>query len=148
MQIGQEFLQFSTDVERGRLKLFAKAIGELNPIYSDADMARKAGYDDVVAPPTFIYCLSEDIPDPNIAVTSLGLDVSKCLHAHQEVTQFRPICAGQTLHGRMRLADYFEKKGGTLKFVVSETEFSNAAGQEVASLKTTVVVQAEANNEQ
>lgn len=44
-------------IERGRLAFFAKATGETNPVYSDIDAARAAGYADLPAPPTWWVCL-------------------------------------------------------------------------------------------
>lgn len=140
---GRLLQRFTTDVERGRLKLFAKAIGETNPVFRDVEAARRAGYRDIVAPPTFIYCLSEDVPDPNAAVHAVGLDASRGLHAEQKITQFRPICAGSRLRGVTRLTDCFEKRGGALQFVVSETDFRDERDDLVARLTTTVVVRAD-----
>ena len=43
----------SLDVEKGRLRLFAKATGEKNPIYFDEAAAKAAGYPALPVPPTF-----------------------------------------------------------------------------------------------
>jgi acyl dehydratase len=56
-KIGFEFQSFTADVEKGRLRFFAKAIGETNPIYTDEAAAREAGYRALVAPPTFTMVL-------------------------------------------------------------------------------------------
>lgn len=139
-QIGRELQRFDAHVERGRLQLFAKAIGETDPIFFDVEAARAAGYPDIVAPPTFVYCLSEDVPDPNAALTVLGLDVARSLHAEQSISQDRVICAGDTLHGVTVLSDCFEKKGGTLVFARTRTDFRNGDGERVAQLEATVAV--------
>ena len=39
---------------RAAIRYFAQAIGDLNPLYLDADFARAHGHPDVVAPPTMI----------------------------------------------------------------------------------------------
>ncbi len=139
--IGRELQRFEVAVERGQLRLFAKAIGETDPIFFDAAAARAAGHADIVAPPTFLYCLSEDVPDPNAAMTILGLDVSKGFHAEQSIALSRPFCAGEALSGVTVFADYFEKKGGALKFLKTETVFVDQEGAEVGRLVTTIVVQ-------
>ncbi len=41
------------EVSRVKIKEFAAAIGDSNPIYRDREAARAAGHPDVVAPPTF-----------------------------------------------------------------------------------------------
>jgi acyl dehydratase len=40
-------------VEEGHIKLFARTIGDANPIYSDRDYARKSSLGGSVAPPDF-----------------------------------------------------------------------------------------------
>ena len=48
--IGHEFPSFTAEVEKGRLKFFAKAIGETDPIYTDEAAALAAGYRALPAP--------------------------------------------------------------------------------------------------
>jgi len=138
-RIGTVIQDFDVEVERGLLRLFARAIGETDPIFFDDEAARKAGYRGVVAPPTYLYCLSEDVPDPNAAIHAFGLDPADCVHAEQEIEQLRPICAGDRLHGETRIEDAFEKKGGLLKFVVTATRFTDPAGMLVGRLRTTII---------
>jgi len=40
-------------VEGGHIMLFARSIGDKNPVYYDEEYARASGYPTVVAPPTF-----------------------------------------------------------------------------------------------
>ncbi|MBL8530624.1 MAG: MaoC family dehydratase N-terminal domain-containing protein, partial [Hyphomonadaceae bacterium] len=58
--IGRELGQAVLPIEAGRLKFFAKSIGEANPIYSDEAAARAAGYAALPAPPTFRFAASLD----------------------------------------------------------------------------------------
>ena len=62
--IGHEFAPHSARVEAGRLRLFAKATGETDPVFSDESSARAAGHPGLPAPPTFTFCLDMDVPDP------------------------------------------------------------------------------------
>ena len=41
------------EVSRVKIADFAEAIGDRNPLYTDASAANAAGYPDVIAPPTF-----------------------------------------------------------------------------------------------
>ena len=59
--IGRISKPHTVEVEKGRLKFFAKAIGETNPIYTDESAARAAGYRSLPAPPTFIFSLDDGI---------------------------------------------------------------------------------------
>ena len=40
------------NIDRSRLRFFAKTIGETSSIYTDVEAARAAGYADLPAPPT------------------------------------------------------------------------------------------------
>ena len=62
-KIGHEFESFTAEVEKGRLKFFAKAIGETNPIYMDEAAALQAGYKALPAPPTFTMALDMEGPE-------------------------------------------------------------------------------------
>src|SRR5438094_7839820 len=51
-KIGQSFPPFTIEVERGKVRELALAIGDDNPIYSSKEQARAAGYEDVPLYPT------------------------------------------------------------------------------------------------
>ncbi len=76
--IGHTFPSHSADVEAGRLRLFAKAIGETRPEYVDDDAARAAGHPALLAPPTFAVCLYLEVPDPFAWLEELGIDIRRC----------------------------------------------------------------------
>ena len=61
--IGHSFPAFEADVEKGRLKFFAKAIGETDPVYTDEAVARERGYRALPAPPTFTVVLDQEAPE-------------------------------------------------------------------------------------
>jgi hypothetical protein len=63
--IGYVSAPFTTQVERGRLRFFAKAISETDPVYTDEAAARAAGHPALPVPPTFFFCLEMDRPDPS-----------------------------------------------------------------------------------
>lgn len=111
------------DVERGRLRLFAKAIGETNPVFWDLDAARSAGYADLPVPPTFLgNAIELDIPDPLSWLRAIGVDTSSTLHGEQAFT-FHKICfAGDKLVLKRSIVDVYIKKAGALEFVVKKTD--------------------------
>jgi acyl dehydratase len=138
--IGHEFSSFTTDVEKGRLRFFAKAIGETNPIYTDEAAAMEAGYRALVAPPTFSMVLDMDGPDEVMPVLDLfKLDIARILHGSQDFEYYEPICAGDRITVTARVADIFDKKGGALDFVVMEFSYTNQDGVLVAKATSTLV---------
>lgn len=133
-------IQHSTEVEKGRLRFFAKAIGETNPTYFDEQAAQEAGYSSLPAPPTYTFCLQLDAPRPFGFLEDLGVDMSRVLHGEQSFTYHAPICAGDRITLETRISDVYEKKGGALEFIVLDTTCRNQSGVLVAEQRTLLVV--------
>lgn len=138
--IGHELPPHTALVEAGRLRLFAKAIGETDPVFSDEAAARAAGHRALPAPPTLAFCLDMDVPDPFGYLAGMGVPVQDILHGEQSFTYHAPIHAGDTLSFRSRIADIYAKKGGALEFIVKETRVENQDAALVAELRAVVVV--------
>lgn len=138
--IGRELPLVEAEVEKGRLRFFAKAIGETDPIYTDETAAHAANYRSLPAPPTFAFCLEMDVPEPFAVYAEMGIDFTKVLHGEQNFSYHGPICAGDRLSFRSRIADIYAKKGGALEFIVKETTVTNQNGERVADLRFVLVV--------
>lgn len=137
--IGHEFNAFTVDVEKGRLKFFAKAIGETNPIYSDEAAAQAAGHKTIIAPPTFPFTLALEDEDSLPVISLLGLDIGRILHGSQEFEYFASIYAGDSITVSAKILDVFDKKGGALEFVVLQYSFTNQDDVAVATSTNTLV---------
>ena len=128
------------EVEKGEIRQFAGAIGATDPIHTDLAAARAAGYPNLVAPPTLVFCLAQRNSEPTDALVKLGFDVAKLLHGEQHFDYFHPVCAGDTIVLTTRIEDIYEKKGGLLEFMVQKTDAVNRDGVLCARM-TAVVVQ-------
>ncbi len=83
------------EVTRVKIKEFADAIGDLNPVYRDPDAAKAAGYPDVIAPPTFPIVISlsgSAITDPE-----LNLNYAMVVHGEERFEYRRPLHAGDVV---------------------------------------------------
>ena len=138
--IGHVMPAFSAEVEKGRLRFFAKATGQTDPVYTDEAAARAAGYPALPVPPTFLFCLEMESPDPAAIRNLLGMDYRTLLHGEQGFTYRRMAFAGDTLTFEQRIDDIFEKKGGALEFVVRKTRVTNQRGEGVAELRAVTVI--------
>lgn len=138
--IGHRFEPFSAEVEKGRLKFFATAIGQTDPVYSDEAAAKRAGHPGLPVPPTFLFCLEMESPNPGALRELLQIPVPKILHGEQRFTYHAMAFAGDTLHFEQRIADIYAKKGGLLEFIVRETRVTNQHGTPVADLHGITVV--------
>ena len=138
--IGHRLPAFSVPIEAGRLRFFAKAIGQTDPEYVDPAAARDAGHPGLPVPPSFLFCLEMDAPDPAAMRTLLGIDYRRILHGEQQFIYHAMAHAGDTLRFEPRIADIYSKKGGALEFVRRETRVSNQHGALVAELTCLTVV--------
>jgi acyl dehydratase len=85
------------EVGREKIREFAEAIGDANPVYTDPDAAKAAGYSDVIAPPTFAFAITYKAAGEVISDPELGLDYSRVVHGDQKFAHTRPVRAGDRL---------------------------------------------------
>jgi acyl dehydratase len=139
--IGKEYPPYVVTVERGKIKEFARALGDLNPFYLDDRLGQASEWGDIIAPPTF----ATTFRDEGIAeavLRDLGTDISRVLHGEQEFELARPIQPGQTYVCRTRIVDVYEKTGrsGPMAFVVRETVITDRGNEIVGTMRHTTVI--------
>ena len=136
--ISKEFTIGTFPVSAEDIRAFAEAIGDLNPVYLDADAARAAGYTNVIAPPTFCLRLRSGHMQPEVPLEP-GL---ASLHAGQDIEFADEIYAGQTYTVTAKVAEAYEKTGrsGPLGIIVREVEIKDREGKRVAVLRERQIV--------
>jgi acyl dehydratase len=138
--IGTILPKATLEIEKGRLRFFAKAIGETDPIYTDEAAAQAAGYVSLPAPPTFIFAAELDGDTVLAALKNMGVNLARILHGEQQFTYFAPVCAGDTIAVDSKFTDIYDKKNGALEFIVKESVVSNQHGSKVAEMRSVIVV--------
>ena len=138
--IGHRLPGFSARVDASRLKFFAQATGQDDPVYTDEAAACAAGHSALPVPPTFLFCLEMEAPNPAALRELLDIPVPKILHAEQRFHYHAMAHAGDVLQFEPHIADIYAKKGGQLEFIVRETRVSNQHGAHVADLQAITVV--------
>jgi hypothetical protein len=150
-------------VDRSAILTFAAAIGETNPIYWDEAHAKATPLGDVVAPPTFGIASAHWNPDYGLRGTRKiparavekkaesaprsgggggGGNLTRVLHAEQRFEYRKPLQPGMRLTVTTRPGKSWEKegkRGGTLSFSESITEYRDASG-EIVLVATSVGV--------
>ena len=138
--IGHDIGRSVLPIERGRLKFFAKAIGETNPVYTDEAAARDAGYADLPAPPTFLFAAELDSGAMFGLLDRLGVPHEKVLHGEESFEYLGPVVAGDTVTVSSRIKDIYDKKGGALEFIEIESQAVNQHGDPVVRFRSLTVV--------
>lgn len=136
-------ITFDLPVTDEKVKEFAIAVGENNPLFYDADAAREQGFPGPIAPPTFtvtqIFAVPREEREKRLGA---NLEYSRVLHGEQEFTYKRLPLAGEVLTGTMRIAKDFEKegkRGGSMRFVTYESTYRDAQGEEVLTALYTLI---------
>jgi len=130
--IGQTGAPVTMHVERGKIREFARAIKDDDPLYFDEAYAERAA-GGIMPPVTFLQTASHW--DDGSGRPRLPFDLKRVLHGEQEYEFLKPIHAGDVLTARSRIVDVYDKpgkRGGSMNFVVTETEYTNQRGELVA----------------
>ena len=125
------------EVGREKIREFADAIGDPNPIYRDPDAARAAGYPDVIAPPTFPIVITSRIGEQFIFDPELGLDYTKVVHGAQRFVITRPVRAGDRLSGVLTVDNIQAAAGNDL--ISTRVDVSAEDGEAVVTAYATLV---------
>ena len=139
---GKEYPPYAVTVERGKIREFARAIGDLSPFYLDDEIAKAGPWGDIIAPPTFLITFRDERADTAMLLRDLGVDISRLLHGEQEFEYFKPVRPGRTYLCRGRVTDIYEKAGksGPMAFVVREITVTDSDNDLVALMRGTTVV--------
>ncbi len=140
--IGKEFPPFEMPVERGKIREFAIAIGDDNPIYSDPAYAAQTEWGGILAPPTFTATKNFWRRGGPVISELTGLDPRFRLHGEEEFEYFKPVLAGDLLTCRSKIAEAYEKegkRGGKMTFIVLEFAFYNQKGEKALVSRSTTI---------
>jgi acyl dehydratase len=125
------------EVSRVKIADFADAIGEPSELCRDRDAAVKAGYPDVIAPPTFAVVISMHAADEANNDPGLGLDFSMVVHGQQSFSHARPLHAGDVVVATTTVESI--KSVGAMSMLVTSTDISTVEGEHVCTAKSMLV---------
>lgn len=128
-------------VGREKVREFARAVLSESPIHLDPSAAQAAGFQDVVAPPTFAVTVQEATLAQLLADEEAGVDFTRVVHGDQRFSYTRPIVAGDELTATLTIAAV--KQLGGHSMVTASSEIVDAAGEHVVTAISTLVVRGE-----
>lgn len=152
-------------VEASHIMMFARSVGDDNPIYSDADYAAGTEVGSIIAPPTFAQASAQFDPDyflrpkPGKVWFGSGKEATGIkkekkegessgsaaggLHAEQHFEYHRHLKPGDVLTGTTFPGKSWEKeskRAGKLKFSETVTEYRDQNGELVVTARGVGVV--------
>jgi acyl dehydratase len=126
--VGKQWPPASFEVEAARIDQYARAVGEENPIYHDAEAAKAAGFRGQVAPPMFCVVYSAPALGPAILDPEVGMNLPAMVHGGQEFEWSEPVCAGDVITTTATCKEIREQDGRG--FYVFESVSTNQEGEE------------------
>jgi hypothetical protein len=136
---------FAMVVELGKVREFARATKSRNPAYDGAPGDRP------VAPATFLMSSAFWTGPASDPWQGVDRNFERLLHGEQEfVFQGAPPRAGDVLTGRSRIDRVYTKqgkRGGSMQFTETVTDYRDAAGRLVAEVRSTSIETAQATTE-
>jgi len=146
-------------VEASHILMFARSVGDDNPVYCDEEAAKKTEAGGIIAPPTFAQASAQFDPDyflrPKVGQPWFGSGKNPTgivrgaggggggggggLHAEQHYEYHAPLNVGDVLTASTRRGETWEKEGrraGQLVFSESITEYRNQDGDLVVTARS------------
>ncbi len=144
-------------VEGSHILMFARAIGDENPAFTDAEKAQQSELGGIVAPPTFLQSFLQFDPENptrpkpgekwrGSGRTPSGIDTpeeaSGRLHAEQHFEYIRPVRPGDVLTIEIKQGKTWEKesrRAGKLTFYETIMEFRDQKAELVCIIRIVVM---------
>ncbi|MFV8829509.1 MaoC family dehydratase N-terminal domain-containing protein [Alkalihalobacterium sp. APHAB7] len=134
--IGKRSNKVKNVVERGAVKKFAEAIGDLHPIYIDEEVGQQSRYKANIAPPTFPrvfdYGEIEGFNLPNVGL----------IHGEQVYHYERPLLVGEEINCFVEVVNYVEKAGqsGSMGFLTFNRYGEDLDGNPIFTERMVVII--------
>src|SRR3954469_489823 len=96
-------------VGREKVREYALAVGETDPLHLDVEAARAAGHADVVAPPMFVVVYAGGALGPAIFDPEVGINFALMVHGAQEFVWGRLVVAGDEITTTVTVKDIADR---------------------------------------
>ena len=145
--IGREVVYSAPDgIEQGAIRLYAMALADDNPLYTDEQFAKATRHGGIVAPPTMVcetnqYVTREPGTDGYSGhAWKLPLPPCRMIRIGNDYKFLQPLRPGDHLRVKWRIVAMEERttRLGPMLFVISEVEYWNNGGVKLATNRETV----------
>jgi acyl dehydratase len=133
------------EVNREKVREFARAVKDEHPAHYSEDAAKEIGYDTLVASLTFVAVAGRRVQAEIFNQFDLPFNMERVLHRDQKLVFHRPIVAGDKLWFDSYLDSVIESHGAVLTEVRGEV--TDDDGNPVLTSTVTILGEASASEE-
>jgi len=124
-------------VGREQVRQYAHSVQDMHPASHDDKVAREMGYEEIVAPLTFVSIFGLIIQKHFFTHVDVGMETMQIVQVDQRFVYHRPILVGDVLHGTMHVESVDQRFGADI--VVTRNVCTNDKGELVLEAFTTLM---------
>lgn len=136
--IDREYPPVTYVVGQEKIKEYAIAIGDLNPLYINPEIAKKSDYGSIIAPPMFVVVFANEAMNLLFKDKEVNINFARLLHGEQEFNFHKIVKANDTIKTFAKIKKIYQK--GTNDFVELETKSFNQHNELVVDGLWTFVI--------
>jgi N-terminal half of MaoC dehydratase len=127
--IGYRMAPFEVLVDAERVRRFIRAIG-----------APTESIPPGTVPPTFLKVIEGEGNSSRRLLEVLGVNLQRVLHAEQEFEFGDPVVVGDRLIVERVVSDIFDRKNGSLEFIVVDSSIHRTSGQWAGRSRQSILI--------
>ena len=136
--IGREYKPITYVVGQEKIKEYTTSIGDLNPLYTDVDFAKKSKYGTIIAPPMFVVVFARDAMFSLFTDPEIKINMPKLVHGEQEFNFHKVVKTNDSIKTSSKIKNIYEKNNND--FIELETKSYNQSNELVVEGLWTFIV--------
>jgi acyl dehydratase len=131
------------EVTTSGIRLFARAVGHVDPIFYSEEAAKQRGFRGLVAPPGYLGTpvFQPGARDSGMPGGGFQTPYKRILNGGTSYEFFEPVVAGDVITSRSRITEFRERDGsiGRMLITYRETVFTRQDGAVVAKMRGNLI---------
>lgn len=109
--IGKKYQPVRYEVGKEKIREYAKAIGDMNPLYHDDEAAAASKYGAIIAPPTFAVVYDVSVFENVLFDKELKINMMMVVHGEMDFEFGEVVRTGDVITSVAEVEDIYDKKG-------------------------------------